>query len=153
MFFLRTSLAQVGTESEYTIRAVLVQEEALHALQLTTNQLLYCKLLIVHCTTGYHRAETVGGVVAATLGWHGRVHVLHLSCCRTLCSDLVHEATTALRFCQDPWPMNAEHGSSFHRPMVDHIMRSCYSRPESCATWELFEESKLQLVFFFWTTI
>ena len=127
----------------------MCQEGALSTLQMAVAGVLEHKICVVHCQSGFHRAETISGVAMSVIGWHARVHCLHLPCSRSYVSDVHHDVGTALSYAQDPWPLCPKQSSGYHKHAMDRFQQACYTRPESCANWELFEESSLQLGDFF----
>ena len=146
MFSFARIPAKVGTESEFTIRAIMCQSSALSCLKQVTNKLVDEKVLVVQCQTGYHRAETVGTVVSGVFSNHSRQHeVLHLPMARTYRQDIEHDIRVALQFAEHGFGRHARHPREPFASSTYRIRAACFTRPEAWTNYELYEESRSQL--------
>ena len=100
--------------------------------------------IILNCTTGFHRAETISKCTATLLSSHTSLAVLHLSTCRDSLDDLVHTARLAKQWLAKPWM------AAFEMAHADLFwLRSAVkSRPEAWANFHDFEVSWINLAGF-----
>jgi hypothetical protein len=111
----------------------MCQPMACSALVATATLLMEEGIAVVNCQTGFHRAESCGAVVAASLSNSGVYTVLHLSLCRDKTSDLHHSVKVALAWMRSPWSTAGMQQAWFG------LQQACLTRPEAWAAWWEFQ--------------